>query len=93
MAEDHDEREDVDGTPSPERRILTDAPASLLVYPKDWKEREYGLASNMRAKARGIWALECAVVRPRRAPCRWRRGAAIGAVFQHHRRARASDVA
>jgi len=51
LADDYYEKKDlVDSKPN-ERRLLTDALSTFLVYQKQWKKRDYGLANNMTARA------------------------------------------
>jgi hypothetical protein len=51
LASDYYEKKDlVDSAPA-ERRLLTDALSTFLVYQKQWKKGTYGLANNMTARA------------------------------------------
>ncbi len=51
LVDDYYEKKDLAAEKMYERRLLTDALSTFLVYQKEWKKRDYGLANNMTAKA------------------------------------------
>ena len=46
---DHFEKSDLAATRPIERRFLTDAMSTFLVFQKDWNKRRWGVASNQSA--------------------------------------------
>ena len=51
LAEDYYEKKDLAAERPAERRLLTDALSTFLVYQSGWRKADFGLANNMTAKA------------------------------------------